>query len=207
MAFALGSTSCSSDGSNVAADRAVTASTVAPTVPASTIVTTTNPTVLLQQALFGLSAGYHFTSLVVVNGAQTLLADGDRIGADTRLNLASNGVIVSYIVTASGSYALPEGGEWELLDVAPATADPIAALGAPTAVGVLSDDGTTVRLRVTVPALALGVGADGSADVDVVLTSGVVTEVDYSAPVDGGVATVATTIGPVVDATPIVAPI
>jgi hypothetical protein len=211
-AFVLTSSACSDEKSNVAADQAVavtsTAAATAPsTVPPTTIVTAIDPTALLQQAMAGLASGYHFQSLVLVNGAQTLLADGDRIGADSRLNLASNGVVVSYIVTASGSYALPEGGEWELLDVPPASADPIAALASPTAVGVVSDDGTSVRLRVTVPALSLGVGATGTADVEVVITNGALAQVDYSAPIDGGVAVVATAIGPVVDATPIVAPI
>jgi hypothetical protein len=210
------SVSCSSGSSGVSANTAVSdasTTTLAPSTAPSTappttiVVATVDPNALLQQGLAGLASGYHFRSSVVVNGTETLVAEGDRVADASRLTLISGGATVGYIITAAGSWAQPEGGEWEALDVSPATADPIFALTAPSAVGVLSDDGTTVRLRVTVPAPALGVGADGTADVEVVLTSGVITEVDYTTAVQGGVASVATILGPVVDPTPITAPI
>jgi hypothetical protein len=213
------SVSCSSGSSGVSANTAVSdasTTTLAPstapsttpsTTPPTTVVATVDPNALLQQGLAGLADGYHFRSSVVVNGTETLVAEGDRVADASRLTLISGGATVGYIITAAGSWAQPEGGEWEALDVSPATADPIVALSAPSAVGVVSDDGTTVRLRVTVPAPALGVGADGTADLEVVLTSGVITEVDYTTAVQGGVASVATTLGPVVDPTPITAPI
>jgi hypothetical protein len=213
-ALVLVSSGCSDEASNVAANNAAAGSTTSSvaaldtssTAPATTIVTTVDPTALLQQALATLGTTYHFSSSVVVNGAQTLLAEGDRVGDGSRLSLTSNGATAGYIVTPAGSWAQPEGGDWELLDVPPATADPIAALAAPAAVGVLSDDGTTVRLRVTVSATALGVGTDGTADVEVVISSGVITEVDYSSTAPDGVASVATTFGPVLDATPVAPP-
>ena len=72
---------------------------------------------------------------------------------------------------------------------------------------MLSDDGTSLRLRVTVSALTLGVGSSGTSDVEVVLKGGAITEVDYATTKDGNVASVATVVGPVADATPISPPI
>ncbi len=217
-ALVLVSSGCSDEESNVASTEAAAVSTtsslaadttttpVAPTTVASSAATI-DPTALLQQGVATLGTTYHFRSSVVVNGVETLLAEGDRVGDGSRLSLTSGGATVGYIITPAASWAQPEGGEWELLDAPPVTADPILALAAPSAVGVLSDDGTTVRLRVTVSAATLGVGTEGTADVEVVVSSGVITEVDYTTTAADGVASVATIFGPVVDATPVVPPI
>ena len=82
----------------------------------------------------------------------------------------------------------------------------MSALTAPVSIGVLADNGSEVKLRVTVLATALGVGSEGNADLDVVIKDGVLFEVDYATPVSGGVASVATTFGPVVDPTPVTPP-
>ncbi|MFM2077334.1 MAG: hypothetical protein RJA49_1224 [Actinomycetota bacterium] len=205
---------CTSDSSNVSANNAQNTSTTAPvtvatpsTVPATTIVTTVDPAPVLQKAIGKLSKSYHFSSKFVVNGAVTLTAEGDRVGDSSRLTVTQNGATVAYIVTPTATYAQPSNGEWQLLDTPPAATDPITALSAPAAIGVLSDDGTSTRLRVTVSALTLGVGATGNADVEVVMTKGVIKEVDYGTTKDGNVASVATVISKVVDATPISAPI
>jgi hypothetical protein len=214
-ALVLVSSGCSDEESNVASTEAAAVSTTSslaadttttPTAP-TTAAATVDPAALLQQGVATLGTTYHFRSSVVVNGAETLLAEGDRVGDGSRLSLTSGGATAGYVITPTGSWAQPEGGEWEALDVPPATADPILALAAPSAVGVLSDDGTTMRLRVTVSAATLGVSAEGTADVEVVLTSGVISEVDYSTSTADGVASVATSFGPVVDATPVVPPI
>lgn len=208
-ALALLSVGCS-DSSNVAANHAATGSTifVATTVPPSTIVSTVNPTDLLAKALGALGANYHFTSTFVVNGQQTLVADGDRVGTGSRLTITQTGAKVSYVILPTASYAQPENGDWQQLDTPPASTDPITALASPSAAGVLKEEGTKVRLRVTVLAATLGVAATGNADLEVVITDGVLTEVDYGTAVaSGGVASVATVIGPVVDATAVVAPI
>jgi hypothetical protein len=210
--FSLGTVGCSSDSSNVSANNADNTSTtlvaaVSTTAPATTIVAKVDPAPVLQDALKSLSKGYHFSSTFVVNGAVSLTAQGDRVGDSSRLDVTTNGATVSYIVTPTASYAQPANGEWQLLDTPPAATDPITALNAPAAIGVLSDDGNAVRLRVTVSALTLGVGATGNTDVEVVLTKGVITEVDYATTKDGNVASVATIISALTDTTPIVAPI
>jgi hypothetical protein len=205
------SAGCSSDSSDVAATSAESngSSTVASTGSAvdSTTPTSVDPTALLQQALAGLQAGYHFTSLFTVNGTEVLKADGDRIGDASRFSVTTNGALVNYITTPGGNFAQPDGGDWDQLTTQPAVVDPITSLNAPSAITVLSNDGAAVRLRVTVSAVTLGVGASGTADVDVVITSGAITEIGYTTSVNGSVGSVATTIGPVVDSTPIVAPI
>ena len=202
--FSLVTAACSGSDSSPAESTAAAATT---SVPASTIVSSIDPAATLKTAIAGLSNGYHFVSNVVVNGANTLLAQGDRVGTGSRVDLTSNGATVKYVILADASYAQPVGGEWEKLDVPPASTDPMSALTAPVAIGVLADDGTSVRLRVTVLAVALGVGPSGNADVEVVISGGALTEVDYAAPTANGMASVATTFGPVVDSTPVTAPI
>jgi hypothetical protein len=161
----------------------------------------------LQTGLAGLTGGYHFLSVVTVNDTESLRAEGDRIGADSRLTLVGPGGTVQYIITPDGSYALPEGGEWEALDVAPATADPITSLQSPSAVATSSVAGDTITLTATVDALQLGIAATGTADVQIVLTGGAITQISYTTPVEGGTAVVRTDVSPLADTTPIVAPI
>jgi hypothetical protein len=103
---------------------------------------------------------------------------------------------------------MPEGGEWELDDSPPPAVDPIAALSAPTSVVVAGDDGTTVQLAVTVPATALGIPGNGDAALQVSLVSGALTSIAYNTTMDDGrTASVTAVIGPVVDSSPVVAPI
>jgi len=199
---------CSSSSSSVAANNA-TGSTLqlATTVPASTIASSINGVDVLAKALAALGPNYHFTSTFVVNGAQTLVADGDRIGDGSRLSITQSGATIHYVVLPTASYAQPDGGDWQQLDVPPASTDPIKALAAPASAGVLVDDGSKVRLRVAVDAATLGVGT-GAANLEVVIIGGVLAEVDYGTPVKGGgVASVATILKAPADATPVAAPI
>lgn len=200
---------CSDDGSS-ADSSGVASSTVAASTTASGDITTTvapNPGVVLQDALAALTAGYHFTSTVTVNGAQSLVADGDRIGDASRLTITSADATVAYIITAEGSYVRPGDGDWERLDVPPATSDPISALSAPSGIAPLPTADGSVQVRVTVAATALGIAADGMVDVDVTVVNGAVTQVSYTTAIEGGDATVVTVIGPIADPTPISAPI
>jgi hypothetical protein len=206
----LASAGCSSDDADVDANSAAATTTVAAagsTSAPSTIASSVDPGPVLQNALAQLAAGYHFTSTFVVNGTQVLTADGDRIADASRFTVSTNGAVVNYITTPAGSWAQPDGGDWDQIDDAAPVSDPVAALLAPASIAVLSDDGTSIRLRATVSAVTLGVAQEGTADVDVVITGGAITEIGYSTTVDGSVGSVATTVGPVVDPTPIVAPV
>ena len=212
-ASVLLASACSTDATTTQSTMPVLAATSVPaTTPATTVavtapVVTIDPASGLQQGLAALSTGYHFSSVVTVNGTQSLAADGDRIGDASRLVLTGDGGSVAYIITPEASYAQPENGEWSVLDVAPATSDPITALYTPTAVALLPTADGSVVVRVTVNAVSLGIAADGNVDVDVTLAGGAITQISYTAALDGGTAQVVTIIGAVVDATPIVAPI
>lgn len=164
---------------------------------------------LLQQGLAAMNGGYHFNQTATVDGVPVLTVDGDRLVDGTRLTLTGEGGLVWYIITPDGSsYALAEGGEWEALDATPDAVDPILALFAPTSVSVASIDGTTVQLAVTVPLTSLGIEGEGDAPVQVTFVSGALTNIAYSATTpEGRIAAATTVIGPVVDASPVVAPI
>ncbi len=213
-AFVLLASACSSDATTtqstmpaLTATSSVTVTIPATTVPVTAPVESIDPAGGLQRGLAALSTGYHFSSVVLVNGTQSLVADGDRVGDASRLVLTGDGGTVAYIITPEGSYAQPENGEWSVLDVAPATSDPITALYTPTAVALVPTADGSVVVRVTVSAVSLGIAAEGNVDVDVRLVGDAITHISYTAPVDGGTAQVVTVIGAVVDATPIVAPI
>lgn len=217
-AIVMGAVACSGGSSSSSSLPAIngltttsTAATTEPTAAAVTIATTPAATIdangALQAGLTALAAGYHFSSTVTVNGTPSLTADGDRIGESSSLILSGDGGTVSYIITPDGSYAKPEGGDWSLLDVAPATSDPIAALLAPVSVATVPTADGSVVVQATVAAVSLGISAEGNVDVQVLLVDGTITQITYTATVDGGTAQVVTTISAVVDPTPIVAPI
>lgn len=203
-------TSCSGGGND--AGPAGTTGASAPATAGGTA-TTTGVTVApatpedLQRALSALDGGYHFAATVSVNDQVSVQAEGDRIGADSRLDITSNGATVSYVIIGGVSYAKPSDGDWEQLETAPATSDPINALRAPTSVAPVESTDGMQHLTVTVPASALGITADGDVPVQVVLSAGVLTEVRYSAAVEGGTALVVTVISALTDTTPITAPI
>lgn len=184
------------------------AETIAVTVPASTVAATVpvDGAAMLAQALDGVAAGFHFRTSVTVAGAEVLVAEGDRVGDGTRLTIWSSGTSVAYVITPAGSWVFPEGGEWEALDSAPATTDPLQALRNATAVSGTSVDGVNATLVATVAANALGVPSDGTADVQVLVSGPTLQEVSYDAPVDGQTASVRSVFSPVVDATPVTAP-
>lgn len=186
---------------------AVTTAAPAPTTTGAASTTAViDPTVTLQQAVAALGGSYHFTTTATVDGAVAATAEGDRIGDGSRLAVTANGATVQYVVTADGTWVQQAGQGWEQLDDPPATADPVTALSAPSAVELAANDGTTVDLRVSVPSTSLGVPGDGDVPVTVVVTAGVLTSVGYDSTVGGKPASVRATLGPPADASPVTAP-
>ena len=190
-----------------------TAAATATAPPATTAATPTpaptaavDPTALLQQALDALAPGYHFTTTVTVDGAVTLVADGDRVADGTRLTINGNGGSVAYVITPAGTWALPEGGEWEALDTPPASVDPIAALRTPSAISVNSVEGTATRATATVPPTALGIPGGPDATVQLLFDANALTGISYATTVDGKAAAVDAVIGPLTDPTPVTPP-
>ncbi|MEP7202668.1 MAG: hypothetical protein ABI894_08670 [Ilumatobacteraceae bacterium] len=163
---------------------------------------------LLQQAVAATSAGYHFNQTATVDGVVALTIDGDRLSDGARLAVSNEAGLVFYIITPDGTWLMPENGEWEADDSAPPAVDPIAALSAPTAVSVAANDGNTVQLVVTVPLGSLGIQGDGDASLQVAVVGGALNTLSYSTPTaDGRTATATVIFGPVVDSTPVEAPI
>jgi hypothetical protein len=187
----------------VASTVATTVTTIAP--PPSTI--PIDAPAVLQQALAGLGGGYHFVYVATLNGAEVARAEGDSIAGASRLTLTSSGVTAAYIVTPEGSWAQPDGEEWESLENPPATTDPIAALSAPSSVSVAGADGDLVTLLINVPGVALGIPDVPEAQVTATVAGGVLQQVAYSGVFGGNTANVVTSFSPPVDTSPIVAPI
>jgi hypothetical protein len=181
-----------------------TAATAAVPVPTAAV----DGAALLQQAVAATGAGYHFNQTATVDGAVALTVDGDRLPSGARLAVSNADGLVYYVITPDGTWLMPDNGEWEADDSPPPAVDPIAALGAPTSVTVAGNDGTTVQLVVAVPFAALGISGDGDAALQVSVVSGALTSIVYSTTTaDGKAASTTTAIAPVVDASPVVAPI
>jgi hypothetical protein len=183
--------------------------TIAPPIPESTAsaAPAVDGAAVLQGAVANLAAGYHYRSTVTVGGVPTLEVDGDRVGDGTRLAVVRDGAALQYVITPAGTWVLPDGGEWDQLDTPAATADPITALSAPTAVSVSSESPEVVALVVSVPNAALGLAGDGGADLDVTVTNGALTKVVYRGVVEGQEAIVDTAVGPAIDPSEVVPPI
>ena len=163
---------------------------------------------LLQQAVAATGSGYHFNQTATVDGVVALTVDGDRLTDGARVAVSGASGLVFYVITPDGTWLMPENGEWEADDSDPPAVDPIAALGAPTSVTVATSDGTTVQLVVDVPLSALGIQGDGDAPLQVSIVGGALSTITYSTTTgDGKAASTTTIIGPVVDGSPVVAPI
>ena len=176
----------------------------APSAPATAAV---DGAALLHGAIASMSAGYHFTTTLTVNGVVVLSADGDRVGDGTRLAVTRGDVSVQYVITPAATWVQPEGGDWQQLDTASASTDPIAALASPSAVAVTAVDGTATIVNASVPAAALGLGGDNAVTMSARIDNGAITSVGYDATIDGKPAIMQASIGPVVDGSPVVAPI
>ncbi len=212
---------CSDDNSpavgSAIENTATTVAAAAPTVvadpgTATTVVPATLAPVdgatLLQQAVAATGAGYHFNQTATIDGVIALTIDGDRLPDGARLVISNEAGVVSYIFTTAGVFLMPENGEWEADDSDPPTVDPINALAAPTSVTVASNDGTTVQLTVTVPIASLGITGEGDVPLQVAVVGGVLNTIAYSTTTaDGKIAAATTVFGPVVDPSPVVAPI
>jgi hypothetical protein len=165
----------------------------------------------LQTALDAATPGTHFRTSVTVGGAEVLVAEGDRVGDGTRLTIWSNGTSVAYVVLPTGTWVFPEGGEWDALDDPPASTDPLVALRKASSVtGTANADGTA-SLTLAVDGATLGILDGGTVEVAVITTgidaAAVLSAVRYSTMLDGNTAEVTTVFSPVVDPSPVVAPI
>lgn len=162
---------------------------------------------LLQGAIAAMAGGYHFSTTLTVDGAVVLTADGDRVGDGTRLGVTQGDVSVQYVITPAGTWVQPEGGDWQQLDAESASTDPIAALATPSAVEVVGVDGPATTVNAAVPAAALGLGGGDAVTMSARIENGAITSVGYNTAIDGKAAVMQASIGPVVDGSPVVAPV
>jgi hypothetical protein len=190
-----------------AASAAAAAAPIATVGAGPTVTVVVDGPALLQQGLDAIAGGYHFDTRVTIDGGEVLVASGDRVGDGTRLTIWANGGSVAYVLTPAGSWVFPEGGEWEALDTPPSSTDPVNALRNPTSIAAVAADATTTVLAVTVPSTSLGVPTAGDSTLNVVLTSGAVSQISYTSTTNGQAAVVQSALSPVVDGTPVVAPI
>ena len=190
---------------------AATTDTTIPPIPVTT--PPIDGTALLSQAFAAAAPAYHFTSTVTVDGVVAATADGDRIGDNSRLTITGNGGAFKYIIlgqtlSAPGAtWVKPDGGEWQALESAPATTDPIAALKTPLSVTVSSTTTEATQLVVTVTPASLGLAGDTPLPMQITISGTTLQAVNLTTTVSGKAATVHTTLGPVKNATSIVAPI
>lgn len=162
---------------------------------------------LLSTALGSLGNTYHFVTTIRAGDLQVLTVEGDRVGAGARLELTSEAGAVSYVITDDGAWARPDDGEWAELDVAPATADPIDALGDPQSVtlGESLDDAEV--LAVVVNNEALGLTGGGTSTLSVRLVSGRLDQITYITSDNGQAASVTTTLSAVRNGDAVVPPV
>jgi len=168
---------------------------------------TAAPQTVLGDALASLGTNYHFVTSVRVNDTVIMTAEGDRVGAGVRLELTSEAGVVSYVVTADGSWAKPENGTWAELDVPAAATDPMAALIDATKITLGPSAEGVQQLDVEVANEALGVPGGGNATVTVQVQDSKISQVSYTSSVGGQEAQVTTVFGTVRDASEVVAPV
>ncbi len=192
-----------------------TAGAAPSTVAAATVPATAAPApaldgaALLLGALDAIAGGYHFSTTVTVDGAAVVTAEGDHLIDGTRLTLVGPAGALAYVITPNGSWVQPDSGEWESLATAPTSADPLSALRSPASVTVVAADAASTTLSVTVPGVTLGIPGDPAAMavVEATIVTAALSQVSYSTSVDGHPAEVSATIGPIVDPSPVVAPV
>lgn len=205
----LGACSDSKGASNTTV--AATESTVAATGGAGGDDAATSDTApahaVLGDALAALGSNYHFVTTVRVDGKAVMTAEGDRVGAGARLELTTETGVVSYVVTAAGSWAKPENGNWAELDVPAAATDPMAALVDATSITLGPSADGVQQLEVEVSNEALGIPGGGTATVTVQVQNSLISQISYTSSVSGKAAEVTTVFGAVRDASEVVAPV
>ena len=160
----------------------------------------------LKAAFDQIAAGYHFVTTATVNGAVAITAKGDRVGDGTRLNVASKGASVDYVITPGGSWVNKDGTWSEITDATPPS-DPIGVLRAPTSVTVTSyGAGAPTVLTANYPAAALSLPGDAAVDVVFTINGTVLASLGYSTKADAGTADVHTDITALVDTSPVTIP-
>jgi hypothetical protein len=175
--------------------------------PVATQAPTADDAAALKAAVAALGSTYHFVTTAQINGSTVLTAEGDHVGDGARLTLTSDAGSVLYVVTAAGSWAKPENGDWAVLDVPQATTDPVNALSNPSAVALVPDSPEGQDYAAVVANDALGISGGGTATLVVTVVDGRVVKIAYGSVVANQAAQVTTVLGAAKNPDPVVAPI
>jgi len=197
---------CNNDSDKGANATIAPATTVAGAMDATQPASDSDATELVTTAIAALGPDYHFATTVKVGDAVVLAAQGDRVGTGARLSLSSDAGVVNYLIVGADSWAKPENGVWAQLEAAPSNTDPMVALAQASAAKVVSVEGGTTTVELTVTNADLGIGAEGTATVTVQITDGRLVFAVYGTTLENQPALVSTEFGAVVDATPVTAP-
>jgi hypothetical protein len=195
-----------------AAPTAPTATGAAPTtsVPLTTVATNVDPATLLAQSLASTSVAYDFTTIVDVDGVEATEIGGRAIGNAVSATIESTAGVLEYVSSDDLRFVRAAGDDWSVLDepVPGASTGPLAGLSAPIsigAVGTAAPNGTV--LSATYPPSALGLADGQPLTVELTVTGGLLSAIEYVTTISGQVVTVHSIIAPATDATPITAPV
>jgi hypothetical protein len=205
IALLLLVTACSSTLDSVATT-AVDGSVAPTTVEApTTTVDPPDPSELLADALQRYSAGYEFRASAAVNDQEATVQAGRWLDGASQITVQSGDGEVEYIITAAGQWVRLPDGEWEEIEAAPSVAYPLEAMTTPDSLELIASTGDTVSVSAFYPAAVVGLSGD---PVEVVLDfeKGNLVGVSFTVDADGNIIESTTSLSPLADATPIVAP-
>lgn len=136
---------------------------------------------LLTKAIDQLGTVYEFRSEVIVDGSQASLATGRRLNDAIEVVLDQKNTPVLYRSIAGKRWLQLPDGSWDQLAASASPVDPLAALQHPTNLGLISSDGTkTTTMLAVYDAAALSLANSGELTVTLIITDGMLSNVDYT---------------------------
>lgn len=160
----------------------------------------------LTAALGSLHAGYSFDTTVTVAGTVATRASGRWIGGASEFEVIAAGVSVTYRSVPPSAWIQQANGTWTKLDGPAPNADPLSALGKPSAIQVASEDASGATLSASYPASALGLDGSDAVQVRIVVAADGTLDVTYTGTTKAGDAAVETRLTPNASQAPITAP-
>ncbi len=198
------------DGAAAAAGAGVTGSAAAP-APTATTVTIIDPNQLLAQSLASTSVSYDFTTVVAVDGVEATRIGGRAVGQAVAATIDSTAGSLEYVSSADGRFVRSIGEDWSVLTepvVGASSTGPLAGLGAPLSVGTISSLGVNgAVLTASYPPAALGLSDGDPLTVEITVSNGLLSAINYVTTISGQTVTVHSAIAPATSSTPITSPV
>ncbi len=197
------------DGS-AAATSAAAGAGVTGTAPTATTATIIDPKQLLAQSLATTSVSYDFTTVVDVNGLEATRIGGRAVGLAVAATIESNAGSLEYVASVDGRFVRSIGEEWSVLTepVVGASTGPLAGLSAPISVGTVESLGPNgAVLTASYAPSALGLSDGDPLTVEITVSNGLLSAIEYVTTIGGQVVTVHSAIAPATSSTPITSPV